>query len=109
MLGDQATEVATKLAVSYGANVFEKDRDNMRFLTDGQEAFFVAYYFEDRNAPVMWITNVGAGDRLTLAATSGHEFTKNDARSLVDAVRTALLVDLGIELSRTDPNPDAAH
>ncbi|GBF30072.1 hypothetical protein MnTg04_00008 [bacterium MnTg04] len=81
--------------------VFEKDREAMKFLTQGQEAFFIALYFEDDS--ILAIMNAGIGNILTLSLQTDDNFPVEELEKLANEVRGELKTHLNIDLVATEP------
>lgn len=73
-LVDEVSTYFKTLAGKRDFEVFEKDRREMKAITQGREAFYISYYAGDKDVPVLWVTNAGAGTVIDLAfhANEGH-------------------------------------
>ena len=92
---DEAERVVRGVAEEWELRVFEKDRDEMAFLTRGRDAFFVALYFEGDS--ILVLTNVGVGDTLELTAFDYKKMPMSDLDALVAQVITSLEDKLDVE------------
>ena len=84
-----------------GYDFFEKDRDDMRFLSKGMSAFFVAFHLKED--PVLFITNVGAGTVLTLSVQDYGNVPLNDLKMLGQEIIEGLQREFSIHLEPALP------
>lgn len=91
-----------ELAGIYNLDVFEKNREDMQFLTHGENAFYLSLYKNNHDAPVMWISNVGSGTVLTFGFSSNEYFSLEDVRSLFDKVKIHLENNMSIYLQEVE-------
>lgn len=102
-LVDGVENYMKKIAKQKGYRVFEKDRDQMRTLTQGQDAFFMSYYLEEK--AILSIMNVGAGTVLTLSLNDYEIISIDELEQLATEVRDGLNKEFGIKLATANPNP----
>ncbi len=89
-----------EIANEWGLRVYEKDREEMKFLTNGQEAFFIALYVEDDQAdnfPVASVNNVGTGTVITLMITNRGEIELEELNRLAEEIVAKSRARYGIE------------
>lgn len=79
-----------------GFRVFEKDREEMRIISKGKEAFFIALYKGEKQFLV--ISNVGAGDIIFLHLTEHNEIRKSEIADLAEEIRMYLASNFDINL-----------
>ena len=63
---NEAEAIVKKVAKKWDLRVYEKDREQMKFLTQGKDAFFIALYFNED--PIISIGNSGVGEILRVMA-----------------------------------------
>ena len=68
----------------------------MAFLTQGQDAFFIALFSSD--SEIVNITNVGIGTRLTLHVYDKGGLLLEQLNELTDEIVNGLSLNFGIEL-----------
>lgn len=94
-----AVENFTKeIAEKYGLRVFEKPRRNMRVLSNGKEAFFIALY--DGDIPIVIITSVGVSNILHLSFFDDGQFTKPQLDALANDINNGLKEKFSIIMKR---------
>lgn len=77
--------------------IFRKNRDQMKNLSNSKEAFFTAFYF--KGDPVLIITNVGNAKTLTLTATDYKKMPIKNLEHLTNTLIKATKKELDVELS----------
>ena len=108
-LGDYSKieQVETRLrsiARHWKLEVFEKDRDQMAFVTEGKPAFFVALYFD--GDAILIVTNVGVGSKIILAATDHGEMPLGDLERLTqDVLKELGTLDLAFSRVQESQGP----
>lgn len=98
---DAVAEVMKDISESRQFKLFEKDREQMKFLTDGKNAFFTAFYL--KGEPILAVTNVGVGEVLTLSLHDYGELPLDDLEGLAQEVRDTLKNRFNIELQVANP------
>jgi len=93
-----------QLAKDKGFQIFEKDRNQMSFLSQGKEAFYISYYIHEDIGPVMWISNVGAPNILVLGFNSFSDFSRENAKELAIVIINYLKNELDTCMMPVDPN-----
>ena len=81
--------------------IFEKDRDQMKFITQNQEAFYIAFYYND-NA-ILHISNAGFGVGIVLSLFDDGEMPLSDLKKLDEEIRAGLNENFGVKLEARDP------
>ena len=81
--------------------IFEKDRDQMKFITQNQEAFYIAFYYND-NA-ILHISNAGFGVGIVLSLFDDGEMPLSDLKKLDEEIRAGLKENFGVKLEARDP------
>ena len=84
----QIEEFIDIVATENKLRVFRKDRKNMAVLTEGNDAFYSVFYYNDD--PVISITNVGAGTVLSIIATDYGNLPIEQLNSIVKRLTTFL-------------------
>lgn len=102
---DNVEAYIKKIAEENGYRVYEKRRDQMKALTDNQEAFFIALYRVDDKLPILTIGNVGIGKILTFDLYTNEDFSLEEAKELSEKINQYLKNELGVEMKPVDPNP----
>jgi hypothetical protein len=95
-------EQLNKIAKEQGYRLFEKNRNQMKKLTDDNEAFFIALYQKNNDKLILSITNVGVGSVLILDLYTNEDFTKQDAKSLSEKLIQYLQTELNVEMKPID-------
>ncbi len=54
-----------QVALKWEFELYEKNKKEIEFVTDGQESFFIAFYYKGEY--ILDVSNVGVGTALTLA------------------------------------------
>ena len=85
---EQIETLIRAIAANRNLDVFEKDRDEMSYLTQGEPAFFIALYY--MNEPVMTLTNVGIGNKLTLTTTDYGDMSLRELEKLTQQILSEL-------------------
>ncbi len=80
----------------WNLRLFEKGRGSMKILSNGQEAFFIALYFE--GDAILTITNTGPGKVLSLMALDFGDLPLEKLEQLTDEIRSGLKSQFNIEL-----------
>ena len=93
---DRVDSFIKATATQWNLSVLEKGRDQMAFLTQGQEAFFLALYSGE--TPILDITNAGAGTILVLHVYDYGEMPLEQLNELADEIVISLNQNFGIEL-----------
>ncbi|MBA3582909.1 MAG: hypothetical protein H0W44_10735 [Gammaproteobacteria bacterium] len=74
-------ELAIKeVAKKWDLRIYEKDREQMKFHTQGKEAFFIVLYFN--KDPVLSLDNSGVGEVITLMAVDYGNMPIQDLKKL---------------------------
>lgn len=89
------------LAVKESLQVFEKSRREMRAITQGRDAFYLSYYVEGYELPVLWVTNSGAGVVLDLGLLSNEAYPLAKTEMLANRIVVDLKEKFGIEMVAT--------
>jgi len=95
---DDVENTMVVIAKRWNLEPFQKDREQMKFLTQNKEAFFIAFYFD--GDPVLVVTNVGVGEVLTLSATDYKKMPISDLKKLIVEVIDALKDQFNIEFKK---------
>ena len=90
-----AMEIISK---KWGLRLFQKDRERMKYLTQGKEAFFIALYFN--GDAVLSLNNVGVGEVLSLMIVDYGIMPKNDLERLTNETLLILKTQLSIEFEK---------
>ena len=98
---DAVTEAMKDISENRQFKLFEKDREQMKFLTEGKNAFFTAFYL--KGEPILAITNVGVGEVITLSLHDYGELSLDALEGLAQEVRDTLKNRFNIELQVADP------
>ena len=98
---DAVADVMEEISENRQFKLFEKDREQMKFLTEGKNAFFTAFYL--KGEPILAITNVGVGEVLTLSLHDYGELPLDVLEGLAQEVRNTLKNRFNIELQVADP------
>ena len=98
---DAVADVMEEISENRQFKLFEKDREQMKFLTEGKNAFFTAFYL--KGEPILAITNVGVGEVLTLSLHDYGELPWMCWEGLAQEVRNTLKNRFNIELQVADP------
>lgn len=98
---DAVAKAMEDISESHQFKLFEKDREQMKFLTDGENAFFTAFYL--KGEPILAITNVGVGGVLTLSLHDYSDLSLDELEGLAQEVRDTLKNRFSIELQVADP------
>lgn len=94
-----------KIAKEWGLRVYEKNQEQMKFLTQGKDAFFIALYFEEN--PILVITNAGFGDLLMLSVTDYKGMPTSDLERLAAEVINTLETRLDIKFKKSEESTAA--
>ena len=89
------------ISVKWQLELFEKDREQMKFLTQYREAFFISLYFECD--AILAIMNVGVGNVLTLSLHDYGNLPVEQLERLANEVRSGLRAQLNIDLVAAEP------
>lgn len=89
------------ISARWNLELFEKDREAMKIMTQGQEAFFIALYFE--GDAILAIMNAGVGNVLTLSLQDHGNLPVEELERLANEVRSGLKTQLNINLVAADP------
>lgn len=92
---DEAEMTIKEIAKKWNLRVYEKDRDQMKFLTQGKEAFFIALYRDED--PVLSLTNSGVGNVISVMAVDYGNMPVSDLERLTKEVIKVLEERLNIE------------
>lgn len=90
-----------KASKNWNFELFEKDKKEMKAVTDGQEAFYLAFYHKDK--AILDISNVGVGVVLTLALFDHGDMPIAELERLANEVRSGLKSKFGIQLIAEEP------
>lgn len=96
---DLVEERMVRLAQRWALELFEKDRDQMAFLTQGNPALFMALCYEEQ--PVLNVFNVGVGETLVVAVSDFGEMPRLELERLTHDVLTELEA-LGLKFRQVD-------
>lgn len=88
--------IVEEIADKWKLQIFRKDKRRMSILTQGHDAFFVALYL-DRD-PILFATNVGVGEVLTLGISDYGKLPREDLKRLANDVIEPLRERLNINL-----------
>lgn len=105
-LVDDLEAYVKELAGDKNFRVFEKDRDQMKVLTQGEDALYMSLYKGSGDKPVLWVSNVGTGMVLTLGLLSNDSFSLADTKKLSDEVILYLKKEMDVEMSAVSPNAE---
>lgn len=105
-LVDDLEAYVKELAGDKSFRVFEKDRDQMKVLTQGKDALYISLYKGVGDKPVLWISNVGTGTVLTLGLLSNDSFSLSDTKKLSDEVVLYLKKEMDVEMNAVSPNAE---
>ncbi len=94
--------VAKSLANDWKLEVYEKDRKQMNLLTQGQDAFFIALYFQ--GDAILDISNVGMGSTLTMGVFDFGKLSLDKLHRLANEMIKGINQQCDIQLSRTGSN-----
>jgi hypothetical protein len=89
------------IAIHWGFELFEKDRDEMKLLSLNEPAFFIAFYSEGES--VLVITNAGYAPLLTLSLMESQEMPVERLEALANEVRNGLQERFNIQLNAVEP------
>jgi hypothetical protein len=67
-----------KTAQKNKLDIFEKDRKQMRYLTNDVDAFYISLHRDGNKAAVFWISNVGTGTKLTLGVHADKDVLQKE-------------------------------
>jgi hypothetical protein len=81
---DQVNYILDDIAKRNDLDVFKKDREKMKDLSQGKAAFFTALYFKDK--PVFILTNVGVAEKLVLTVTDYGDISLSDLERISDEI-----------------------
>ena len=97
---DGVEEFMKDVARRWELRLFEKSREGMKYLTLGQEAFFIALFLKSdpKNNWILDISNAGAGTILSLALFEHEDMPLAELQRLDGEVRRGLKEKFGIEL-----------
>lgn len=104
-LVDNLDSYLKNLSRERGFRVFEKDRREMKVLTQGQDAFYISLYKESSDKPVLWISNVGVGTVLSLGLFSRENFSPIESKKLADELVFYLKEEMNVQMLPVSPNP----
>lgn len=103
-LTDDLEAYMKELAGDRSFRIFEKDRGQMKELTQGEDAVYISLYKGAGDKPVLWVSNVGAGTVLTLGLLSNDSFSLADTKNLSDEILLYLKKEMGIQMSAVSPS-----
>lgn len=98
---DEVEVYIKEVADKNGLRVFEKGRDQMRALSKGKEAFFIAFYYD--NDPILSISSVGVPDLIRLSLYDFGKITLPDLEALAIEIKYGLKERYRINLKAIDP------
>jgi len=98
---DKVEVIIKNIAKDWNLRVFEKNRNHMKDLTQGKEAFFIGLYLEDNL--IFDITNVGVGNQIDIGLFRHDNVSINDLKKLSDQVRSNLKKELQIDFELISP------
>ena len=85
------------LANARGYRLFEKSKEEMKAITGGRDAFFIAYY-NGGELPILSISNAGPGIVLSLMISTNDNFNIDEATELASIFKKDLKEMLDIDL-----------
>ena len=97
---DSIEEYIKSIAKRWNLRVFEKSHNEMKLLTQGQDAFYIALYLNE-NA-VLDISNVGVGTILTLETFDHGDLPPEKLSGLTDEIVQGLEQQIGIQLNKIE-------
>ena len=97
---DGVEEFMKDVAKRWELRLFEDNRKGMKFLTQGQEAFYIALFLklDPKNNWILSMTNGGAGTILILHLYEHEDMPLAELQRLDEEVRFGLKEKFGIEL-----------
>ncbi len=95
-LVDPVDRYIKDLADEHGLRIFEKSRREMKGITQGRDAFFLAFYVKDQRMPVLTITNAGFGTSLSMDLHSNEDYPIEKTERLANQVLKDLKERFGI-------------
>ena len=101
---DEIEKVMRRIAETKQLELFEKDREGMAFLTQGNPALFVGLKFNDE--VIVSVTNAGVGTILVVRATDLGDLPLPELERLTHDVISEL-GELGIEFHPTEPGQES--
>lgn len=104
-LVDQVDTYFKELANTKSIEVFEKDRREMKAISQGKDAFYISYYVSDKETPVLWVTNAGSGNVLDLGLLSNEGYPLSETEKLAVLVVSDLKKKFGINMVAVE-NPE---
>ena len=96
----QIESVLDDVAVRNELEVFSKDHKKMRFLSEGNPAFFTALYLN--GDPIIIITNVGVADTLVLTITDYGKIPVAELELIAAEVILLLKSNINIKLAKIE-------
>ena len=97
-LVDQVDTYFKELANTKSIEIFEKDRREMKAISQGKDAFYISYYVSDKETPVLWVTNAGSGNVLDLGLLSNEGYPLSETEKLAALVVSDLKKMFGINM-----------
>lgn len=92
--------VIKDLAQRRNLRVFEKNRENMKYLSRGEDAFFIALYF--KNDPILVVTNVGVGKLITLSVSDYGKMPRKELELLTLELVSILKNEVNISFEKVN-------
>lgn len=96
------SEYFVELGSLKGLDVLQKDEREMRAVSKGKNAFFIALYDESLTRVILTATNAGTPEHLTVMYFSFPEYDMNYINLFADEVFRQLESDFGITLKKVD-------
>ncbi len=93
-----------RLAEDRNFRVFEKDRTQMKTLTQDKDALYISFYKNNKDKPILWVSNVGTGTVLTLGLLSNESFSLQEVKALAEAVTKYLKTEMNIKMKPVSPS-----
>ncbi len=96
---EQVELILVNIAAERELRVFKKDREKMKYLSQGKDAFFTALYFKED--PVLIVTNIGVTDTLIMTITDYGKMPKEELEHMAEAV-VGMAFNKGIDLKASN-------
>jgi hypothetical protein len=94
-------QISRARAKTWGFDVRESDREQMKFATRGVEAFYIAFFNDDEDI-VFSINNVGVGNLLSLRIYLAAGISRDRAKAMADEVMSDLREQIGVEFKEAE-------
>lgn len=96
---DNAVVLVKEIAKNWNLRVYEIDREQMKFVTQGKDAFFIALYFKED--PIISIANSGVGEVLRVMAIDYGKMSLPDLKKLTEETIQTLKLELNLEFEKS--------